>query len=54
MLGPRLIKQVRCKACRATFRGNTGKSCTRFIVGYIIVTGIVAIVGVIAFMHAIR
>jgi rubredoxin len=52
MLGPRMIKQVRCRQCRSTFRGDSGKPDTGFIVGYVIVTGVIALGVIVLFFFA--
>jgi len=38
MIGPRVLNHVRCLDCKATFNGKTGKSNTRAIALYLLVT----------------
>ncbi len=52
LLGPRLIKQVRCKRCSNTFRGDSGKPCTGFVVGYLIVTGVIVLGALALFLSS--
>ena len=33
-VGPRMIKLVRCNACNLKYKGQTGESPRRFIIGY--------------------
>jgi transposase-like protein len=38
MIGPRLLKHVKCQDCKATFNGKTGKSNSGAIALYLAVT----------------
>ena len=44
VLGPKLLSQVKCQACRKTYNGKTGKDNTKGIIIYSVVGMVVAFI----------
>ncbi len=51
MLGPKILKHVKCPGCGKAYNGKTGQDNTTGIVIYSVVVGVLAL-GLVVFMFA--
>lgn len=51
MLGPKILKHVKCAGCGKAYNGKTGRDNTTGIVIYSVVVGVLAL-GLVVFMFA--
>lgn len=54
LLGPRLLKHVKCNGCGLTYNGKSGQSNTTNIVIYSVVLGVIAFVVFFLIFNSIR
>lgn len=52
LLGPKLLKHVKCNSCGAKYNGKTGKDNTTNIIIYSVVVGVI-VFGLMFFMFAV-